>query len=132
MFIQNRFKEIRNLVDIACLKLIDRQRNPADIVSRGVRPAELLSNRLWFSGPEFWTLVSWPSLEVGDKFILLSKIESRDNDVCMCDVICKEGEKNRVMNDVRMCEVIDRENGNDCMCAVDINGEVNIEKKLTT
>ena len=130
MFIQNRFKEIRNLVDIACLKLIDRQRNPADIVSRGVRPAELLSNRLWFSGPEFWTLVSWPSLEVGDKFILLSKIESRDNDVCMCDVICKEGEKNRVMNDVRMCEVIDRENGNDCMCAVDINGEVNIEKNL--
>ena len=73
VFIQNRVKEIRNLVDTACFKLIDTKRNPADIASRGVKPAELLSNRLWFSGPEFLTLDkdSWPSLKVGGKFILL-------------------------------------------------------------
>ena len=47
----------------------------------------------------------------------------------MCDVICKEDEKNRD-NDVCMCDVIDRENGNDCMCAVAINTEVNIENNL--
>ena len=29
-----------------------------------------------------------------------------------------------------MCVVIDRENGNDCMCAVAINTEVNIENNL--
>ena len=29
-----------------------------------------------------------------------------------------------------MCDVIDRENGNDCMCAVAINTEVNIENNL--
>ena len=54
-----------------------------DIISRGVKPAELLSNSLWISGPEFLTLYkdSWPSLKVGDKYILLFEIESRGNDV---------------------------------------------------
>ena len=85
MFVQNKVKEIRNLVDTACFKLIDTNRNPADIVSRGVKPVELLSNRLWFSGSEFLTLDKdpWPSLKVGEKSILLSKIESKGNDfVC--------------------------------------------------
>ena len=97
MFIQNRVKEIRNLADVACFKLIDTKRNLADIVSRGVKPAELLSNRLWFSGPEFLTLDkdSWPSLKVDEKFMLLSEFGSRDNDVCMCYVISKEDEKNK-------------------------------------
>ena len=83
MFIQNRVKEIGNLVDTACFKLIDIKRNPADIISRGVKPVELRSNKLWFSGPEFLTLDkhSWPSLKVGGKFILLSGIESRGNGV---------------------------------------------------
>ena len=72
---------------------------------------------------------SWPSLKVGEKFILLSEIEGRGNGVCMCDVICKEVEKNRD-NDVCMCDVIDKENGNDCMCAVAINTEANIENNL--
>ena len=91
VFIQNRVKKIRNLVDVTCFNLIGIKRNPADIVSRGVKPAELLSNRLWFSGPEFLTLDkdSWPSLKVGEKFILLSEIESRGNGVCMCDVFAK-------------------------------------------
>ena len=97
VFIQNRVKGIINLADVASFTSIDTKRNLADIVSRGVKPAELLSNRLWFSGPEFLTLDkdSWPSLKVGEKFILLSEIESRGNEVCMCDVICKEDEKNR-------------------------------------
>ena len=47
----------------------------------------------------------------------------------MCDVICKEDVKNRD-NDVCMCDVTDRENGSDCMCAVAINTEVNIESNL--
>ena len=66
--IQNRVKEIRNLADVACFKLIDTKGNLADIVSRGVKPAELLSNRLWFSGPEFLTLDkdSWPSLKADE------------------------------------------------------------------
>ena len=131
VFIQNRVKEIGNLVDTACFKLIDIKRNPADIISRGVKPVELRSNKLWFSGPEFLTLDkhSWPSLKVGGKFILLSGIESRGNDVCMCDVICKEVEKNKD-NDACMCDVIDKENGNDCMCAFAINTEANIENNL--
>ena len=68
-------------------------------------------------------------MKVGEKFILIFEIESRGTDVCMCDVICKEVEKNRD-NDVCMWDVIDRENGNDCMCAVAINTEANIENNL--
>ena len=119
------------MVDTACFKLIDTKRNPADIVSCGVKTAELLSNRLWFSGPELLTLDkdSWPSLKVGKKFILLSEIESRGTGMCMCDVICEEVEKNRD-SDVCMYDVINKENGNDCMCAVAINNEANIENNL--
>ena len=47
----------------------------------------------------------------------------------MCDVICKEVEKNRD-NDVCMCDIIDRENGSDCLCAVVINTEANIKNNL--
>ena len=68
VFIQNRIKEFRNLAEVACFKLIDTKRNLAGIVSRGVKPAELLSNRLCFSGPEFLTLDkdSWHSLKADE------------------------------------------------------------------
>ena len=68
-------------------------------------------------------------MKVCEKFILLSEIESRGSDVCMCVVIRKEDEKKRD-NDVWMCDVIDRENGNDCMCAIAINTKVNFVRKL--
>ena len=48
----------------------------------------------------------------------------------MCVVIRKEDEKN-TENDAWMCDVIDRENGNDCMCAVAINTKVNFEFRVT-
>ena len=97
VFLQNRVKEIRNLVGIACLKLIGTNRNSVDIVSHGVKPAELLTNRLWFSGPEFLTSwpYLWPFLKVGDKFTFFSGTENRGNDVGMCDIICEEDEGNR-------------------------------------
>ena len=110
MFNQNRVKEIRNLIDVVCFKLIDTKKNPAHIVSRGVKRAELLSNRLWFSVPEFLALDkdSWPSLKVGEKFILLSEIESRSNDVCMCDVNFKEDKKNRDNDVICVTSSVDR------------------------
>ena len=74
VLIQNRVTEIRNLVVVAYFKLVDANKSPADTVSRGFKPAELLSSRLRFSSPEFLTLYkdSRSSLKVGDKFILLS------------------------------------------------------------
>ena len=52
VFIQNKVKEVRNLVNTGCFKLIDKD--------------------------------SWPSLKVGEKSILLSKIECKGNDfVCV-------------------------------------------------
>ena len=124
VFIQNSAKETRNLVDNARFKLIDTNRNL-------VKPEKQLANRLWFSGPEFSTLEknSLLSLKISDKYILFSETEVRGNDMCMCDVICEKGEKNRDI-DVYMCDVINKENANDCMCAVAINIEVNIENNL--
>ena len=110
VFIQNRVKEIRNLVDTACFKLIDTKRNPADIISRGVKLAELLSNRLWFSGPEFLTLDkdSWPSLKVGEKSILFSKIESKGNDVVCVTSFAKRLRKINTMTYVCVTSLIKR------------------------
>ena len=110
VFIQNMVKEIRNLVDTTCFKLIDTKRDPADIVSHRVKPAELLSNRLWFSGPEFLTLDkdSWPSLKVGEKFILLSEIESRGNDVCIVTSFAKRLRKIETMTYVCVTSLIER------------------------
>ena len=45
------------------------------------------------------------------------------------DFIRKEDGKNRD-NVVCRCDAIDTENGNECMCAVTINAEVNIENNL--
>ena len=45
------------------------------------------------------------------------------------DFIRKEDGKNRD-NVVCRCDVMDTENGNECMCAVTINAEVNIENNL--
>ena len=47
----------------------------------------------------------------------------------MCDVICKKVKKNKY-NDICMCDVIDKKNGNNCICAIAINTEANIENKL--
>ena len=89
--------------------MIDTNRNSVDIVSHGVKLAGLLTNRLWFSGPEF--LISdkdsWPSLKVGDKFIIFSEIENRDNDVGMRNVICQEGEGKRGNEEVlEKCRIL--------------------------
>ena len=67
-FAQNRVNEIRNL---SCVwKLVPSEKNPADIVSRGVSPRELFKNDMWFTGPMFLNLpeTQWPHLKPGDCF----------------------------------------------------------------
>ena len=69
-FIENRLIEIRNNLNGIELKLIDTKSNPADIVSRGCKPSDLMLNSLWFKGPDFLILPEsqWPNFKVGDKF----------------------------------------------------------------
>ena len=66
----NRVCEIRNLSKFGVWKLIPTNENPADIISKGCSPNFLVSNSLWFNGPEFLNLpeMHWPQLSPGNKF----------------------------------------------------------------
>ena len=45
VFVQNRLTEIRRLMKCTTWKLVDSNNNPADIVSRGAKPIDLLNNK---------------------------------------------------------------------------------------
>jgi hypothetical protein len=62
-FVANRVSEILNLSNIQNWKHVNSADNPADIISRGVYPSELLINNLWFTGPHWLSQNpdGWPS-----------------------------------------------------------------------
>lgn len=61
-FIANRVAEIQNFTSPADWRHISSEQNPADILSRGTAPSALLSNNLWWHGPEWLRTDSnlWP------------------------------------------------------------------------
>lgn len=58
-FVANRVAYIQEEFDFSNWSYIKSQLNPADAVSRGLFPSELLSNRSWFEGPEFLRTLKW-------------------------------------------------------------------------
>ena len=74
-FIQNRVIEIRRLTKPAQWNYCPTESNPADICSRGSMPSKLITNQLWWSGPEFLRgeKEQWPSLK-------LNSVEVTSND----------------------------------------------------
>ena len=52
-FVQHRVVEMRNLLPSACWHHCLGVDNPADLPSRGVKPADLAKNDLWLSGPQW-------------------------------------------------------------------------------
>ena len=58
-FVQNRVQEIRRLISPDCWEYCPTASNPADLPSRGVRPADLISS-IWYSGPAWLTDGSFP------------------------------------------------------------------------
>lgn len=61
-FVANRVAKIQTLTNISQWKHIDSHHNPADLISRGLYPVNLINSSLWFHGPEFLTKNSnqWP------------------------------------------------------------------------
>jgi hypothetical protein len=61
-FVANRVTEITSLTAASKWRHISGKVNPADILSRGAFPEEIVNNHLWFSGPEFLKLdeCMWP------------------------------------------------------------------------
>ena len=87
VFVQNRLNEIRLNVGTKNWKLVNSKNNPADIVSRGCRPIDLVSNTQWTHGPSFLTLSEneWPQLSVGDNFeeIINKEIKLKTSSACL-------------------------------------------------
>ena len=53
VFVACRIKEINSLSNFADWKYVRTDLNPADLATRGLKPSELLNNKLWFHGPDF-------------------------------------------------------------------------------
>lgn len=63
VFVANRVDEIQRLTQIEDWRHIPSSDNPADILSRGTYPHELITSNLWWHGPHFLNFSEdhWPS-----------------------------------------------------------------------
>ena len=61
-FVANRVSEIQQLAKEVVVRHVSGNLNPADLISRGVHPTELVENTFWFEGPPFLIEESseWP------------------------------------------------------------------------
>lgn len=61
-FVANRVKSIQENSDLKCWHYVNTKQNPADLLSRGAKPSELVDNKLWLHGPEWLQLPEsqWP------------------------------------------------------------------------
>ena len=74
-FIQNRVVEIRRLTKPTQWNYCPTESNPADICSRGTMTSKLITNQLWWSGPEFLRKEKewWPSLTMNSAEVTSDK-----------------------------------------------------------
>nr|CAI5840891.1 unnamed protein product [Callosobruchus analis] len=63
VFMANRVSEIQTLTKIECWRHVTTHNNPADILSRGINPENIVNCRLWWQGPtwlsetdDFWPM----------------------------------------------------------------------------
>lgn len=61
-FVANRVSEVQKLTRVEDWRHVDTKSNPADMVSRGGRPSELIQSSLWWEGPHWLKLdeANWP------------------------------------------------------------------------
>jgi len=64
VFVSNRIAEIQEMTEDMTWHHVPTNLNPADVVSRGCTPRELLEHSLWANGPPLLLQSSsnWPSL----------------------------------------------------------------------
>lgn len=63
LYVANRVKIIKQLSDPNKWNHVRSECNPADSISRGISPKEIVQNRLWWNGPEWLSLPQeqWPT-----------------------------------------------------------------------
>lgn len=52
-FVSNRVGQIQELTDASSWKHVNTKENPADAISRGISPSQLIQSHLWWSGPQW-------------------------------------------------------------------------------
>ncbi|XP_055633346.1 uncharacterized protein LOC129773726 [Toxorhynchites rutilus septentrionalis] len=64
-FVSNRISEIQKLSDGHTWRHVPSEMNPADQISRGAQPKQILNDKLWWHGPEFLLKPEhlWPIIE---------------------------------------------------------------------
>lgn len=69
VFVGNRVASIQRLTSVEDWRHVVSELNPADCLSRGLMPGDLLNHRLWFGGPEFLLKSEefWPKLPILEK-----------------------------------------------------------------
>ncbi|XP_044760395.1 uncharacterized protein LOC123317848 [Coccinella septempunctata] len=62
IFVANRISQIQSLTEPSDWHYVNTKQNPADILSRGIAPADLISSSLWWNGPTFLAMdpCDWP------------------------------------------------------------------------
>lgn len=78
-YVENRVSSIQKLTDLRMWRYVNTKENPADLLSRGVRPSLLVDNRLWLFGPEWLSRPEgdWPTEQFPMKFTPETAIEFR-------------------------------------------------------
>lgn len=63
VYVSNRVASIQRNTDLKCWHYVNTKDNPADLLSRGVKPSELAGNKLWLYGPAWLSLTpnEWPA-----------------------------------------------------------------------
>lgn len=83
MFIPNRLAKIQTITDPSLWKHIKTLDNPADIISRGQLPNQLLKSTLWWNGPVWLSKdeISWPTVKNDIKIISDDILELKVNNI---------------------------------------------------
>lgn len=70
-YVSNRVSSIQEKTGIECWRHIDGKDNPADLLTRGITPAELIDNKLWLMGPEWLALPQseWPKSHIRNELV---------------------------------------------------------------
>ena len=77
VFVANRVAEITSRVDVDHWRYVSTHLNPADLISRGIMPAGLTENSLWWREPRRLALspAQWPRRPDSQRFTYACEIQ---------------------------------------------------------
>ncbi|XP_076394921.1 uncharacterized protein LOC143265617 [Megachile rotundata] len=86
-FVANRVADIQGKTDVTTWRHVRSEDNPADLMSRGVMPAQFLNNELWRHGPKWlrYNITTWPE----SKFKSSNNVPEMKKTICLATSIVR-------------------------------------------